>query len=240
MGAAILADGAGGVEAAGDLGAVAVEHPHAASAAVGHAGLAGHAHDGDVLGGAPVGAELLHGAGEGVQVLRLVAQPQHERVAGGDLDRLLEREGDVAGGVGAVGVDVAQGVAALAADGDGLGRGVGELEELELVGPDGVRRDLGDQQRAARGRGSLCGGDGAAGEDAERSGQRQGGGAEREGGAGEQGDAGAAQRDAAAGGRDGGRRGGRTGPRGSSQGWRGRGGHGVRSGREEQRMRALP
>src|SRR5690606_1642403 len=121
---------------------------------------------------------------------------------------------------------VAQGVAALAADGDGLGRGVGELEELELVGPDGVRRDLGDQQLAARGRGSLCGGDGAAGEDAERSGQRQGDGAEREGGAGEQGDAGAAQRDAAAGGRDGGRRGGRTGPRGSSQGWRGRGGHG--------------
>ena len=140
--------------------------------AVGHAGLALHAHEAVVgpgaLGG-PVVAEVLLGAGEAVNGAARVGEPQHDRLA-----RLHQRagrhlQGDVAGRVVAVRVDVGEtGLRQV----DGGVAGVPDLDELEVVGARGVRGDLGDHQRRQGGRGA--GGRGRERRGHEGGGSRQG------------------------------------------------------------------
>ncbi|MDR6168910.1 hypothetical protein QE367_003114 [Microbacterium paludicola] len=126
---------------------VVLQDADAARRAVGHSGLPRHAHHGGVGAGAPVRAELVHRAGEGVDAPRGVAEPEHDGPPGGDHDRVGHGERNVAGAVGTVDIRVRE-RDALSRQVDVGGTAVVDLEELVVVDADVVGGDLGHDERA--------------------------------------------------------------------------------------------
>ncbi|MFB9074570.1 hypothetical protein ACFFX0_26625 [Citricoccus parietis] len=131
-----------------------LEHADAAITAVGHAVLAGDANHARGVGvrHAVELTELVHGVGEGIEVIGRVAQPHHD-----GLTRLQDHvtfifgdgQRNVAGGVGGIDVRVAEAIA-RGGQVNGLLCRVVQFEELEGVGTGGVGHDLGDQQTGRR------------------------------------------------------------------------------------------